>query len=105
MAEPANSESAMGLILHGGTARSHAMNAIRQAKAGDFEAARASLAEADKSFIKAHAFQKSLLTQEVRGGSTELSLLLIHGKDHLMTAQVIKDLAVECVDLYERIDA
>jgi len=41
-----------------------------------------------------------MLTQEANGDSVEMSLLMVHGQDHLMTGMMFKDLAKELVDVY-----
>ena len=37
------------------------------------------------------------------GDAVELSLLMVHGQDHLMTSIAFKDLAKEIVEVYEKI--
>lgn len=96
-------ETIMGLIMHGGDAKSNAMEAIYAAKKGDFEEADKKIEDADKALNDAHKSQTSLLTQEASGDSVEISLLLVHGQDHLMNAITFKDLAVEVIDLYRKI--
>ena len=41
-----------------------------------------------------------MLSQEANGNPVELSLLMVHGQDHLMTGMMFKDLAKEIVDVY-----
>ncbi len=53
--------------------------------------------------IEAHHSQTALLSQEARGEKVEVSMLLIHAQDHLMNAITFRDLAVEMIELYERI--
>lgn len=94
-----------GLITSSGNAKSHAMEAIQHAKSGDIEAARLSIQEAEEALTEAHKTQTSLIQGEARGEKTELSILLIHAQDHLMTAILMKDLAAEFVDLYEKMES
>ena len=94
----------MGLIMHGGDAKGKAVEAIRAAKAGRFEEAKTLIGEANTALNTAHKSQTALLTQEVSGDSVELSLLLIHGQDHLMTALTFIDVAKEITELHEKID-
>lgn len=103
MGEPKNLEAIMGLIMHGGDAKGKAVEAIRAAKVGDFPKAHDLLQEANKALNTAHKSQTALLTQEASGDSVELSLLMVHGQDHLMTALTYIDLAKEVVELYEKI--
>ncbi|MFZ5969840.1 MAG: PTS lactose/cellobiose transporter subunit IIA [Bacillota bacterium] len=88
------------IILHGGNAKSSAMEAIALAKKGDIEGARGLLKDAGQELSKAHKIQTQLIQNEAKGEKTEVSLLLIHAQDHLMNAITIKDMAYEFVDLY-----
>ena len=97
-------ETIMGLIMHGGDAKSSAMEAIYAAKSGEFDDAEEKLSNADEALERAHKSQTDLLTKEARGDSVELSLLMVHGQDHLMNAITFKDLATEVIDVYKKID-
>lgn len=103
MAEPKNLEQIMGLIMHGGDAKGKAVEAIRAAKAGEFEEAHGLIKEANEALNTAHKSQTALLTQEASGENVELSLLLIHGQDHLMTALTFIDVAKEIIALHEKL--
>ncbi|ASB97231.1 PTS lactose/cellobiose transporter subunit IIA [Streptococcus equi] len=96
-------ETIMGLIMHGGSAKSLAMEAIAFAKKGELNQAQESLKQADKALVQAHHAQTDMLTQEARGNATPVSLLLVHGQDHLMTSITFVDLARELVSIYERL--
>ncbi len=97
-------ETIMGLIMHGGDAKSSSMEAIYAAKEGDFEKAEEKISDADEALGNAHKSQTTLLTREASGDSVELSLLLVHGQDHLMNAITFKDLAVEIIDIHRKLD-
>ncbi|MBO9129962.1 PTS lactose/cellobiose transporter subunit IIA [Bacillus sp. 165] len=94
---------AFQIILHGGNARSDAMEAMQMAKSGDSTEAREKLLQAGEELKKAHKFQTELIGAEARGERSELSILLIHAQDHLMNAMTVKDLAEEIISLYEKI--
>lgn len=91
------------IILHGGNAKSSAMEAIIAAKQGDFTTAKDKLIEAGNALNEAHHIQTALIQGEIRGEKTDISLLMVHAQDHLMNAITIKDLAAEFVDLYKRL--
>ncbi|MGG2094539.1 PTS lactose/cellobiose transporter subunit IIA [Bacillus sp. S13(2024)] len=93
---------AFHLILHGGNARSSAMEAIQFAKQGKISEADEKLQEAGSELKEAHRLQTTLIQQEAGGEKVELSLLFVHAQDHLMNAITIKDLASEFVDLYRK---
>lgn len=91
------------IILHAGNARSSAMEAIALAKAYHFKEAREKIEEAGQEFTEAHHAQTELLQDEANGKKNEISVILIHAQDHLMTAMTVKDVANEMVEMYEKI--
>lgn len=92
-----------GLITSSGSAKSHAMEAIQFAKEKDFEGAQKSLDSAAADLSEAHKIQTSLIQSEAKGDTVPVSILLIHAQDHLMNAMMLKDLATEFVELYEKL--
>ena len=94
---------AFQLILHAGNARSLAMEAMQEAKKGNFDEAQAKLTEADSAFNEAHHVQTDLIQKEAGGAEFELPLIMIHAQDHLMNAMTLKDLAGEIIDLHKLI--
>lgn len=97
-------EISFQLILHAGSARSAAMEAIQAAKNGDFATAENKLTEAETSLQSAHRVQTELLQQEAKGSEQQPTILLVHAQDHLMTALTVKEMAQEMIVLYQRID-
>jgi PTS system cellobiose-specific IIA component len=92
------------LVVNGGDAKSKAIQAIRAAKAGDFKAADEKIKESNESLQEAHVFQTEIIQAETRGESqADVSLLMIHGQDHLMNAITTRDLAIEMIDMYKMI--
>lgn len=102
--ENSNLESIMSLIMYGGEAKSNAFEAIQKAKNGLFEEAHEKLKAADEALVLAHKSQTVMLTQEAQGENIELSLLIVHAQDHLMTSLTFIDLAKEVVEVYERLN-
>lgn len=98
-------QAAFQLILHGGNARSLAMEAIRLAKSGDASGAANKLGKAAEELSLAHLAQTSLIQKEASGEKTEISMLLIHAQDHLMNAITVKEMAAEFIELYSHIHA
>ena len=103
MADDKSLEMAMQLIIYGGEGKACAFEAIAAAKAGKFEAAAAKIQQANQALLQAHHAQTEMLSKEADGQKTELSLLMVHGQDHLMTSIAFVDLAKEIVDLYKEI--
>lgn len=90
------------LVVNGGDARSKAMEAIRLAAKGDFEAADKKLEESAEALNRAHEFQTEMIQAQLRGEEVEVSLIMVHGQDHLMNAITVKDLATEMVAMYKK---
>lgn len=95
-------EISFKLILHGGNARTLAIEAISHAKKDEYKDAQQKLAEANKEVNQAHQYQTELIQGETRGEQMEIRLLLIHAQDHLMNAMTVIDVAKEFVELYEK---
>lgn len=93
----------MNLIIHSGEARSFSMEAMKLAKNGQIEAARDLIEKASEELSKAHGSQTQLIQGEAGGNKTEVSLLLVHAQDHLMTSMTLKDLAQEIIDIHEKL--
>ncbi|MGM0523129.1 MAG: PTS lactose/cellobiose transporter subunit IIA [Bacillota bacterium] len=92
----------MGIITHSGDAKSHAMEVIKAAREGEFEKADDSIKQAERAFVEAHHSQTALLTKEAQGQETEVSLLMVHAQDHLMTSMTFTDLAKEIIFLHQK---
>ncbi|MEY8351799.1 PTS lactose/cellobiose transporter subunit IIA [Lachnospiraceae bacterium 54-53] len=88
------------LVVNGGNAKSRAIEAIEAARKGDFELADEKIREADDYVTAAHEFQTGIIQKEASGEEAmEVSLIMVHGQDHLMNAMTTRDLAVQIVDL------
>lgn len=98
-------EIILNIIMHSGEARSYSMEAISLAKTGSFNEARELLVKADEELGYAHSSQTSLIQGEAANDNIEFSLLLVHAQDHLMTTMTFKDLAVELIEVYEKINS
>lgn len=96
-------QSILDIIRHSGEARNQAISAIAAAKEDDFEKAKDKLRQVDQLLIKAHQKQTELIQLEASGVQIPSSLLLSHGQDHLMNAMMIKEMAYEFIDLYQRL--
>ena len=93
----------MNLVVNSGNARSLALEAFRDARAGKFEDAEAKLKEADEVLLGAHEVQTELIQNELNGKGIDISLLVVHSQDHLMCAMVVIDLVKEMVEMLNTI--
>lgn len=93
------------IISQGGNAKGLAYEALAVVEKGDYEKADELLKEADECLLEVHKVQTSLIQAEARGERTEVSLLLVHAQDHLMTAIEAKTLIEHIIKLHKKIDS
>ncbi|WP_018923958.1 PTS lactose/cellobiose transporter subunit IIA [Salsuginibacillus kocurii] len=93
-------EIAFQIILYAGNGKSNAMEAIQEAKEGNFEAADDLIVQAGEELSKSHHYQTELLQQEASGEESPVNVMLIHSQDHLMTSMTVRDLAIEIIEIY-----
>lgn len=84
-----------------GEARSCYIEAIREAKKGNFEKADALIEEGAKVFIEGHHAHAELIQQEANGEPVVPTLMLMHAEDQLMSADGFKIIAQEFIDVYK----
>lgn len=96
--------TAFEIISAVGTARSCYIEAIQEAKKGNYAAAAERIKEGDESFVQGHDAHAGLLTKEAEGENT-VSLLILHAEDQLMSAEGFKIIAQEIIEVYQRVDA
>ena len=89
------------IIASVGGARSCYVEAIQLAKQQKFEEARKQIKEGEALFLSGHKAHASLVQKEANNESVEVSLLLVHAEDQLMSAETFKIMAEEFIDLYQ----
>lgn len=85
-------EVVMGLIINSGQARSLAYAALKQAKQGDFVAAKTMMEQSRTALNEAHLVQTKLIESDQGEGKMKVSLVLVHAQDHLMTSMLAREL-------------
>lgn len=100
-ANDSSEEISFEIIASAGQARSLAFEALGYARSNDFVRARELIEESKKEILVAHKCQTRLLTQEASGNHVDVDVLLVHAQDHLMTAQLARELIEEIINLYE----
>lgn len=97
------------IITAAGGCKSNYIGAIQEAKAGNFDAARQLVADGDEFMNQAHDPHAKLLAQEAelavagKNSADLVCLLLIHAEDQMMSCEVFKQMALEFIELYEKI--
>lgn len=89
------------LIANSGDARSYCYQAMKAARENQYEEAKNLMEKSNACSLKAHKVQSELLVAEANGKKQELSLLLIHAQDHLMTSLLAQDLVEEIIYLHQ----
>ncbi len=93
------------LISAAGTARSLYIEAIRLAKEGKFDEAKARIDEGQGVFLEGHKAHAELIQQEAAGEENKISvdILLVHAEDQMMSAESFGILAEEFISVYQKI--
>ncbi|EAE8346934.1 PTS lactose/cellobiose transporter subunit IIA [Listeria monocytogenes] len=94
-------EAVVKLILHGGNTRKEAYKAIDFAEKYQFDKADKHLQIAQDQFQEGHIWQTKLVSIRDSEMVAHPSFLLIHGQDHLMTAQAELQLAKRIIEQYK----
>ncbi|HHQ0929658.1 TPA: PTS lactose/cellobiose transporter subunit IIA [Listeria innocua] len=94
-------EAVVKLILHGGNTRKEAYKAIDYAEKYQFDEADKHLQMAQEQFQEGHVWQTKLVSIRDTETVAHPSFLLIHGQDHLMTAQAELQLAKRIIEQYK----
>ena len=76
--------------------------ALTQAE-GDFEKAEQLHKDASDALIGAHDTQTKLLSQEAGGGEMEMTFIMAHAQDTLMTTMILEKQTRFTIDAYKRI--
>lgn len=87
------------IVALAGSSRSKSLMALREAKKGDFEKAEGYLKEAEQEMNDAHNLQFEMLQKEANNEPVEITIVTVHGQDHLSMATVTYELVNEIVDL------
>ena len=90
---------AMQIILRAGDALNCAFDALKSAKAFDFETADQLMKEAEENILAAHKSQTTIIQKEASGDSYDYCLLFTHAQDTLMTINSEIKLTYELIDI------
>ena len=102
--EEMNEQIIFKLISFSGDARSDIYEAFESVVNEEYEKAEESLKKADKSIMEAHNVQTSLIQKEAQGIHTDISLLMVHAQDHVMSTLLSKDLIKNMIHMQKEIN-
>lgn len=92
------------IISNVGSARSNYIEAIHEAKDGNYDKAMELIKEGEDFFTKGHDAHVDLVQKEAGGEKAELSLILVHAEDQLMSAEGFRIIAEELIDIYKKME-
>jgi len=96
-------QTILEIILNSGEARSMCLKAMSLLKDHQYNEARELMIEAKKPLNLAHKAQTNIIQNEAAGNKTEISLLMVHAQDHLMTTLSIRDIVEVMIDYAEQV--
>ncbi|PFG58353.1 PTS system cellobiose-specific IIA component [Vibrio sp. ES.051] len=89
----------MTLLCEVGEARSLFMQALLEARQQNLELVQELLAQGDAVLTNVHKSQTSLIGFDEGIGKVQMTLILTHIQDHIMTTMLCRDLAIEIIEL------
>ena len=91
------SMTGFSIVAYSGDARTYLMQAMDKASEGKITEAKELVKKAEESINLAHNEQTKLLSKEV-------TFIMVHGQDTLMTTMLLKDQMKTIINLYERVN-
>lgn len=98
-----NEEAIVSIIANSGEARSTSMHALEVAREGRCDEAEQLLDQAQKSVLEAHKSQMDMISREAGGEHQEVSLLMVHAQDHVMTTMAVMEMVGEFINVYREL--
>ena len=70
----------------------------------NYEEAEQLLDEVNQEITLAHQSQTDLLQKYASGESINMEIIMVHAQDHLMTTMTLKEVAIEMLYLYQKVN-
>ncbi|MGV3011182.1 PTS cellobiose transporter subunit IIA [Streptococcus thoraltensis] len=96
--------AAFGIILSSGNARTIVHEAFAAMREGDYDKAEQLLEDANADMLEAHHAQTDLLQEYASGTEIKIEIIMVHAQDHLMTTMTLREVALEMLALYRKVD-
>ncbi len=94
-------EVALQVTAFAGAAKSSYIGALQAAKKGYMDECLSLIEAGDASYTDAHHAHNEVLTSEMESGVAQITLFMAHAEDQLMSAETIKILVTELIEIYE----
>ncbi|WP_281166005.1 PTS lactose/cellobiose transporter subunit IIA [Liquorilactobacillus sicerae] len=92
------------IVAYAGDAKTAVLKALDKAKNGNFDETEDLLKEAEASINDAHNAQTQLLAAEAGGEDLDMTFIMAHGQDTLMTTMMLIDETKYLIDLFKRVN-
>lgn len=96
-------EVAFEIIASVGTARGMYIEAVQEAKKGNFDRAHALIAEGKEVYIEGHHAHADVLVMQANGVHLPSNIYLMHAEDQLMAAESFETIAAELIEVHEEL--
>ena len=96
--------AAIEIILHSGSARTTVHEAFADMREGHYDEAAEKLEAANAELLEAHHAQTNLLQEYASGTEIKIEIIMVHAQDHLMTTMTLREVALEMLSLYRKIE-
>lgn len=97
--------AAFEIILNSGNARTIVHEGFAAMREGKYEEAAEKLAAANDELLLAHQAQTKLLHEYANGTEIKIEIIMVHAQDHLMTSMTLREVALEMLELYKKVNA
>ncbi|AKP04042.1 PTS lactose/cellobiose transporter subunit IIA [Companilactobacillus pabuli] len=98
------SMTGFAIVAYAGDAKTALLKALDNAREGKIAEAKKLVEEANQSIVDAHNEQTKLLADEAGGMDMDVTFIMVHGQDTLMTTMMLMDQCKFFIDEYERIN-
>lgn len=91
------------IIAHVGEAKSCYMEALRAARAGEFDRVDELIQKGSELFVEGHNTHMALIQREAETGDVPSSLMLMHAESQLMDGESCKTYVKEFIEVYREL--
>lgn len=88
------------IVAYAGEARGYLVEALHNAKNKDFNSIDELLKRSDECLNLAHKSQTEMLFLEANGEFSDITVIMVHGQDHLMTTMLLREILENLIDIY-----
>ena len=92
------------IVAYAGDAQTDLFSALECAQKGDFKRAEELHESAKQALIAAHDVQTRLLSQEAGGSEMDVTFIMVHAQDTLMTTMLLERQTKIAIDMYARLN-